>query len=307
MSRYGTLTPTIPMCTIGTSTERSQRAVEFLSVYRALHRLREIDRLAFAPVVQEEVARRLLRHVLVDGDDVDAVGAHRLENCLQLALEHGEVAIDDCLLIAARERGPGVDAHLVADLDAVHRRLATDNDLDHAVAGLRFRPEHLLDRCRRDAAGRRNVARKGGRQRGLGGAHLGNPVVDRLDSGGQAGRFSHAADMHEVDLRLVEEEVVVQRGHLQAGIERRAHRRVDLVFQEDGIAHDHRAAGHRHERGIGRDAHERRQGPAVDGGLDVGARLADLEDVLGLVVGTGQAGDRFDAHGVGGGVSGLRG
>ena len=56
-------------------------------------------------------------HVLVDGDDVDVGLAQRLEHALQLALLHREVTVDDRLVVAAGERGPGVDAHLPSPLD----------------------------------------------------------------------------------------------------------------------------------------------------------------------------------------------
>ena len=77
---------------------------------------------------------------------------------------------------------------------------------------------------------------------GIGGADLGDLVVDLLHPGSERLGVAVAADVHEVDLRLIEEEVVVQRRHLEAGIERRAHRRVDLVLEHDGIAHQHCAA-----------------------------------------------------------------
>jgi hypothetical protein len=48
----------------------------------------------------------LVCHVLVDRDDVDAFAAHCLQHGLQLVLAHREVAVDDRLLVAAREGGP---------------------------------------------------------------------------------------------------------------------------------------------------------------------------------------------------------
>src|SRR5262245_30031763 len=88
-----------------------------------------------------------------------------------------------------------------------------------------------------------------------------------------------AADVHEVDLRPVEEEVVVKRGHLEPGIEGRAHGRVHLVLEDHRVAHHDRAATSRSECGPGAEAHEWRHGPLVDDDLYVGPGLADLEDV----------------------------
>ena len=38
------------------------------------------------------------------------------------ALQHGEIAIDDGYLVAARESRPGVDAHFLANGKTMHRR-----------------------------------------------------------------------------------------------------------------------------------------------------------------------------------------
>ena len=109
------------------------------------------------------------------------------------------------------------------------------------------------------------------RGRRVGGADLGDFVVDLLHPGSERLDVAVAADVHEEDLRLIEEEVVVQRRHLEAGIERRAHRRVDLVLEDDRIAHQHCAAMSRRERGPGAKAHEGGHGPLVDRDLYVGA------------------------------------
>ena len=56
----------------------------------------------------------------------------------------------------------------------------------------------------------------------------------------ERGDAALAADVHEEDVRLVEEEVVVERRHLEAVVEQRAHRRVHLVLEEHEVAHHHR-------------------------------------------------------------------
>ena len=52
--------------------------------------------------------------------------------------------------------------------------------------------------------------------------------------------IAHAGDMHEVHPRLIEEEVIVKRRHFETAVERRAHHRVDLILEEDRVAHHHR-------------------------------------------------------------------
>src|SRR5689334_22202489 len=65
-----------------------------------LQSAREILGPSHAPVVEEVHARRLASHVLMDGHDVDVGASQRLEHALELALEHGEVAVDDRLIVA---------------------------------------------------------------------------------------------------------------------------------------------------------------------------------------------------------------
>src|SRR4051812_37081104 len=89
---------------------------------RSLEAGGEIGGAANAPIVEEHDARLLAGHVLVDGDHVDLGAAQRLENALQLTLEHGEVAVDHRLLVAAGERRPGVHAHGLADGVTAHLR-----------------------------------------------------------------------------------------------------------------------------------------------------------------------------------------
>src|SRR5665213_1975826 len=136
----------------------------------------------------------------MDGDDVDALAAHRLEHGLQLLFIHREIPVDHSLLVAAGECSPGIDAHLVAHFDAMHLGLAADDDLHHAIAALRLRAEHLFDGTGGDAAWRRDLTRKSARRRRLSSTNLTDAVINRLDASGESARISHAADVHEVDL-----------------------------------------------------------------------------------------------------------
>src|SRR5205814_2181604 len=78
----------------------------------------------------------------VDGHDIDAILPQRLEDVLELALLHGEVAIDKGVVIGAVEGGPGVDAHLLpGDAVAGHLRGAAKSGLVHAILGLALSAE----------------------------------------------------------------------------------------------------------------------------------------------------------------------
>ena len=81
-----------------------------------------------------------------------------------------------------------------------------------------------------------------------------------------------ARDVHEVDFRLIEEEMIVQGGDGQAVVERGRHGRIDFIFEDHGIAHHHRLVVKSRERGPGPQPHKRRQFPAVDRNVYVVAR-----------------------------------
>src|SRR5450759_3416393 len=75
-----------------------------------------------------------------------------------------------------------------------------------------------------------------------------------------------AVDVHEINLRFVEKEMVVKRGDRKAVVQCDAHHGIHLVLEKHGVAHDHRAAhfplGERRPRG---QSHERRHRPTVRG------------------------------------------
>src|SRR5262249_47275520 len=90
----------------------------------------------------------------------------------------------------------------------------------------------------------------------------------------------HAADVHEEDVRVIEEEVVVQRSHLEPVVEGGAHRRIHLRLGQDDVAHDHRLIARRLERGPGREALERLHLDPVDDHPEVAPGHADLRDAV---------------------------
>src|SRR5262249_27910304 len=85
------------------------------------------------PEVQEQDPGLLPCHVLMNRHDVDAGAAQRFQHRLWLGLLHREVSVDDRLVVAARERRPGVDAHRAGHHRTVHLRLAADRDRVGAV------------------------------------------------------------------------------------------------------------------------------------------------------------------------------
>ena len=182
----------------------------------------------------------------------------------------------------------------------MHLGCAAKGYFHHAILDLRLAAQNLLDGRSSDMAWRCDVAREAAGRRALGGAHLRDAVVHRLHACGELACIPHAADVHEEDLGLVEEEVVVQRSHFQAVVQRDAHRRVDFILEQHRIAHHHGGRAHWRERGPGGEPHERWHGPAIDIDLHVVAWLADLEDVFRLVVAALEAGGRFDGSGVDG-------
>src|SRR4051812_48295395 len=100
--------------------------------------------------MEKESAGLLVRHVVMNGDDVDALVAQTPEHWLQLVFQHREVTIDNCIVIGARECRPGVYAHFLGCIATTwHLRFAPDNEFEHAVVRLPF-AENGFDRWRRN-------------------------------------------------------------------------------------------------------------------------------------------------------------
>ena len=228
---------------------------------------------------------------LMDGHDVDVRLAQRLQDALELALQHRE---------SRRRRGrcrrsPQKAAQVltpislaIAQPQAAALAVTADDDLEHPVLGLAL-----------DADGTSSTAlgvivlvvpaavRPANPEAGSRGLRpdLLDLVERAAHAGGERLRSRRlTADVHEVDLRVVEERVVVERGDLQPGVEQLAEHRVHLVLEEHEVAHDHglAAARRRGTTAHGDEAHEGRHGPAVDGDLGVGPRRGDLEDAFRL-------------------------
>ena len=242
--------------------------------------------------MQEEDARLFAGHVRVDGNDVDAGVSQCLEHVLQLGFEHGEIAVDDGLGIGTRKRRPGVHAQGVSDGHPMLFRRAAPGRLVHAIVDLALLAEEGIEfRCIDGALGRIDVH----------GGHLAFLLQRReylAHRRGQLRFVTDAADVHEHHFRRVPEEVIVERGHLEAVVKRHAHRPVHLVLGEHHVAHHHRVRALAAERRPGGETERRRQLDARCRRADVVARVGNLEGAFLLVHLPLEPGQLLDVRGV---------
>src|SRR5512142_1096952 len=88
-------------------------------------------------------------------------------------------------------------------------------------------------------------------------------------------------DVHVEDAWALEKEVIMDSRDFESVIEESGHDRIDLVFQEDQVAHHHVHAavtlGHCKPAP---EAERRWSGDAVDGDLQIVARDVDLQDAI---------------------------
>ena len=159
--------------------------------------------------------------------------------------------------------------------------LAADRDLDHPVLALSLVAQDLLDRLGIDRISLRPDLPKRGGRLGVLGTDLLDGVPDGLDSGGELFRLALAANVHEIDLRLVIKEVIVQSRDFQpmgeSGVDRWRH----LVLEDHRVAHDHRPVRCGGEGCPRAQACERLERNAIDLDLDVIARPADADHAVG--------------------------
>src|SRR5438477_11350980 len=100
--------------------------------------------------MQEQGSWILMRHVAVNGHDVNTRGAKAFEHWLQFIFEDGEVSVDDSVIIGAGERGPSIDSHFLGGFaTAGHLGCPAHDIFEHAVVYLPF-AENLLDGRRGD-------------------------------------------------------------------------------------------------------------------------------------------------------------
>ena len=182
----------------------------------------------------------------------------------------------------------------------MQRRRAADDDLEHVLIGLALHAERCLERGGSDRAGRCDVAWKGYDRRWIGGTGLTDLVVDLLHSSRERSSLAMATDTHSVDFRIVEEEVIVERRHLEACVECGIHDRIRLVLEDAALTHHCPLRVDRcsREGGPRGEAHERRHLPVIDGNFHVGAGRGNFEDAfLGIELAF-ETGEFLDARGV---------
>jgi len=72
-------------------------------------------------------------HVGMDGDDVDAGFAQRLEGRSQFIFSDGEVAIDHGILVTTGKCCPSVHPHCIIKVDTVDPSRASEGELDRSL------------------------------------------------------------------------------------------------------------------------------------------------------------------------------
>ena len=83
---------------------------------------------------------------------------------------------------------------------------------------------------------------------------------------------------------MIEEEMVVERGHVEPVIQCSCHRGINFVLKKDGVAHHHGFSVRAFCKGCPRaESHEWRHGPSGDNDLYVVARKADFINAFLLV------------------------
>lgn len=141
--------------------------------------------------------------MVMDRDDVDAVGAKHLEHRLHLGFEHRHVPRDHGIGIRSGEGRPRVESHASVDPRAVLAQVdvgPADRDLVDRTALLTLVPDDLRDRSTRYPGGSTGrYCRRGRRARGRGG--------DECDRGLQLTREIRAAVsrlagiVHDLDVK----------------------------------------------------------------------------------------------------------
>ena len=85
-------------------------------------------------------------HVLVDRDDVYFFFEQRFRSWLQFIFGHGEISVDNSVVVAAGEGNSGVHPHGVVDLDAMHCCRSAERELDHSVFRFSLCSEDFVER-----------------------------------------------------------------------------------------------------------------------------------------------------------------
>src|SRR5438552_11838773 len=157
---------------------RSPRRCAFLRVECGFYPVGQLLCRTLAPVMEEEESWLLPNHVVVQRYDMNAGLPQRPEHRLHLFGRHDEIAVHHGQLVAAGKRGPGVQAHRLANSDLVHHALSTDAHFDHAVLGLALMAQDLIKDTRTDLSFPRRFSSEALGRRGLAGPDLLDRVPD---------------------------------------------------------------------------------------------------------------------------------
>src|SRR5215472_3380419 len=114
----------------------------------------------------------------------------------------------------------------------MHCCWAAEREFGHSVFRFPLCSKDLVERCSSNRTFLRQ-RRCAERLLGIRTSHpnLFESVVHFSDSTGQLINCAFSFDMHEIDLWMVEKEMVMQCGDIQAVVERGRHRSVDFVFK----------------------------------------------------------------------------
>ena len=97
-----------------------------------------------------------------------------------------------------------------------------------------------------------------------------------------------AADMHVKRRGIAAQHVIVDGGDLDAALDQLGHDRIDLGLEQHEVAHHHRFAMRRLERGPAAERQRRPDGDAVERHLQIGARKTVAMNVAGHGAGPSQ-------------------
>jgi hypothetical protein len=89
-----------------------------------------------------------MRHMRMDGDDINSGLAECLERTLQFILSHREISIHKRVVVGTGKCRPGVSPHVFADRDAMHFGWVSDRKLHHAGVCVAFHSENRFERLR---------------------------------------------------------------------------------------------------------------------------------------------------------------
>src|SRR5215470_8728048 len=155
-------------------------------------------------------------HVLVDRDDVYFFFKKRSHRWLQFIFGHREISVDNSVVIASSKRGPRVHAHFLVNVYAMHRCRSAKGELEHPVFRFSLRSKDLVQRR---SSNRTFVRQRRSAERFLGvrtcRSNLFGSVVNFSNRSSQFVDSSFAFDVHEINLGMIEEEMVMERSNVK--------------------------------------------------------------------------------------------